>query len=636
MIDSKTQRLSLPLPNVDNYLEDDVVRLSEALTILDNAATVGDDGRVPVEQLPAGMVLTDESGKIQVSQIPAVALTDTFPVNSEAAMLALEAQPGDVAIRNDLSKSFILMAAPATMLGNWKEIVNDALVQLAKTSGADKVGAEDGKTVQWHLDSLDNQLYSPIPNKYKTLYSAPLVANINPQGLAQDSSYWYLTEDTTGGGSPYTCTLSRINKTTNVKETFPATFNCHGQGIGVLADGRIIIGGSANSKLAVVDFNAGTQTEADCVGLMKDFPFCYDQKRDLIYQLQDADATSANITRIAVLDRVAGFIADNSIDRKLVKPAYPQGITTDGHYLYVVCGNSWSSTSTGAWNDTWVCYKATLSGKVLERVAFRRIALGALVGKATVTSHEPQAVSWFEGELSFLHYIGDSAGTVAAIVTSSDQDGVAVRSVPKNLWEHFYSLEELGINPASLAAGSSIVTISNAMPDNSSVRFSVSNEVGLAADFGIPYGVAEVIKINSNRIYAHAVEASSNITAARAPLISSISVYGGVQSPYVLARGAKAIALGYEGTVVATAPSAITISGLSTCNEVIINITHGVGTNPVTPVRFTKQEIDFYVTNGVTLYLGDGTGFMSCSFTTTGLAISGVTGSPIVRRVLVM
>lgn len=123
MIDNKTQRLALPLPNVDNYLEDDVVRLSEALQILDaKVATVGDDGKIPV------------------SQIPAVALTDTFPVNSEAAMLALEAQPGDVAIRNDLSKSFILMATPATMLGNWKEIVNDALVQLASNDGERLIG----------------------------------------------------------------------------------------------------------------------------------------------------------------------------------------------------------------------------------------------------------------------------------------------------------------------------------------------------------------------------------------------------------------------------------------------------------------------------------------------------------------
>lgn len=141
MIDNKTQRLALPLPNVDNYLEDDVARLADALTILDEkVATVGSDGKIPVEQ------------------IPAVALTDTFPVSSEAAMLSLDAQPGDVAIREDLSKSFILMSAPATMLGNWKEIVNDALVQLGKTSGGSLVVLLDGKTVQQVADRLTANL----------------------------------------------------------------------------------------------------------------------------------------------------------------------------------------------------------------------------------------------------------------------------------------------------------------------------------------------------------------------------------------------------------------------------------------------------------------------------------------------
>lgn len=53
MIDNKTPRLALPLPDIDNYLEDDVVRLSDALSILDaNVATVGVDGKVPAQQMP--------------------------------------------------------------------------------------------------------------------------------------------------------------------------------------------------------------------------------------------------------------------------------------------------------------------------------------------------------------------------------------------------------------------------------------------------------------------------------------------------------------------------------------------------------------------------------------------------------
>lgn len=72
----------------------------------------------------------DSNGKVPFTQLPAVAITDTFPVNNQSAMLALDAQAGDVAIRSDISKSFILMQEPANVLDNWKELLNDAEVKL--------------------------------------------------------------------------------------------------------------------------------------------------------------------------------------------------------------------------------------------------------------------------------------------------------------------------------------------------------------------------------------------------------------------------------------------------------------------------------------------------------------------------
>ena len=70
----------------------------------------------------------DADGKVPAAQIPAVAITDTFPVASQGAMLALAAQVGDVAIRSDLSKSFILQAEPAATLANWKELLTPTVV----------------------------------------------------------------------------------------------------------------------------------------------------------------------------------------------------------------------------------------------------------------------------------------------------------------------------------------------------------------------------------------------------------------------------------------------------------------------------------------------------------------------------
>lgn len=82
--------------------------------------------------------ILDVDGKLAASVIPSVALTDTFVVASQAAMLALTAQAGDIAIRSDISKTFILQQSPATTLANWKELATptDAVTSVAGRTGA--------------------------------------------------------------------------------------------------------------------------------------------------------------------------------------------------------------------------------------------------------------------------------------------------------------------------------------------------------------------------------------------------------------------------------------------------------------------------------------------------------------------
>ena len=65
----------------------------------------------------------DSDGKLNTSILPAIALVDTFVVDSEAAMLALTAQQGDVAVRTDVNKTFILSQSPASTLANWIELL---------------------------------------------------------------------------------------------------------------------------------------------------------------------------------------------------------------------------------------------------------------------------------------------------------------------------------------------------------------------------------------------------------------------------------------------------------------------------------------------------------------------------------
>lgn len=77
--------------------------------------------------VPNGIASLNDSGKIPVEQIPALAISDTFIVNSMAEMLSLAAEVGDIAIRLDLNKSFILAQQPAAAESHWVEMLSSGI-----------------------------------------------------------------------------------------------------------------------------------------------------------------------------------------------------------------------------------------------------------------------------------------------------------------------------------------------------------------------------------------------------------------------------------------------------------------------------------------------------------------------------
>ena len=68
---------------------------------------------------PGNVPLLDSNGKLNTSVLPSLALTETFTVASQTAMLALDAQQGDVAIRTDENKTYILTANTPSVLSAW-------------------------------------------------------------------------------------------------------------------------------------------------------------------------------------------------------------------------------------------------------------------------------------------------------------------------------------------------------------------------------------------------------------------------------------------------------------------------------------------------------------------------------------
>lgn len=88
------------------------------------------DAAVALRQLlsekaqPNGYPSLDAGGKIPTGQLPALAITATHVVASEAAMLALDVQEGDVAIRTDFTprRAFILRTNDPTLVANWEAL----------------------------------------------------------------------------------------------------------------------------------------------------------------------------------------------------------------------------------------------------------------------------------------------------------------------------------------------------------------------------------------------------------------------------------------------------------------------------------------------------------------------------------
>ncbi len=126
---------------------------------------------VQVADLPAGtpdgLATLDSSGKVPTAQLPAIAITDVFQVASQAAMLALAAEKGDVAVRSDVNKSFVLSTNSPSTLADWIELrtpTDTVLSVFGRTgvvtaqSGDYNVGQVTGAASQSDLDVLDTRV----------------------------------------------------------------------------------------------------------------------------------------------------------------------------------------------------------------------------------------------------------------------------------------------------------------------------------------------------------------------------------------------------------------------------------------------------------------------------------------------
>lgn len=118
-------------------------------------------------------IATLVGGKIPTSQLPAIAITDVFIVNNQDEMLKLAAQKGDVCIRTDVKKTFILKTDDPKLLENWAELPTptDAVTSVNGMTGVVVIpNATIGK--EGLMSSSDKQKLDGLKN-----YTLPKATN---------------------------------------------------------------------------------------------------------------------------------------------------------------------------------------------------------------------------------------------------------------------------------------------------------------------------------------------------------------------------------------------------------------------------------------------------------------------------
>ena len=154
-----------------HYVDTQVANISTT-SDLGTAATVNTgttEGTVP---------LLVSGGKLPSTVLPAIAVTNTFVVASQVAMLALAAEEGDIAVRTDISKSYILAGDDPSDLADWQELLTptDAVSSVNGQTGAVSITIADiGAAAASHDHS---ELYIPL-----TILGMPGgVASLNESG----------------------------------------------------------------------------------------------------------------------------------------------------------------------------------------------------------------------------------------------------------------------------------------------------------------------------------------------------------------------------------------------------------------------------------------------------------------------
>ncbi len=167
-------------------------------------------------------------GKLISSQLPSITICDTFISSSQTGMLALTAETGDITVRTDLNKSFILKGTDPKVLADWQELLtptsavttvfgrNGAITAQTGDYSADQINETATRKFQTTTQNAHNDATSPIQgqldNKQTTLISGATIKTINGVSLLGSGDVAISSGTTITGSSNK---LTKFNSTRN-------------------------------------------------------------------------------------------------------------------------------------------------------------------------------------------------------------------------------------------------------------------------------------------------------------------------------------------------------------------------------------------------------------------------------------
>jgi len=159
---------------------------------------------VPLTQKGAasGVAELDANAKIKIAQLPGLAITNTYAVATETAMIQLDVEVGDIAIRSDVSKTFVFAAA--ALEATTKQIsTNTATITTGSVHGL-----TTGDTVVISgVDATFNGTYAVASTPTTTTFTYTKVASntgpsaISPVGSVVSKHNWLELLSPTSAGA---------------------------------------------------------------------------------------------------------------------------------------------------------------------------------------------------------------------------------------------------------------------------------------------------------------------------------------------------------------------------------------------------------------------------------------------------